>query len=251
MKRRTETQVTAWPAITDLMTAIVVISVLVGVIVYSNYVEIDQIAAQLPETRNHILGEIDSLLQEANMHVDVLNDEGILRLSDGVVNFASGEIEPINRHKMNVGKLAHVLAQVVPCYIFRPDQTSTFGSTVGHNIGRSYCRRTSDHTCKETNNSEWLVGTILIEGHTDTAPVRDDKYRFKDNLELSSMRAAEVYRMITDCEPAIQTMKNSRGVPIFSTSGYGDMRLAEPELPLNVKNRRIDLRFLFERSEEI
>ena len=190
------------------MTAIVVISVLVGVIVYSNYVEIDQIAAQLPETRNHILGEIDSLLQEANMHVDVLNDEGILRLSDGVVNFESGEIEPINRHKMNVGKLAHVLAQVIPFYISSLHQTSTFQSSEDHNTGRFYCSRTSDYTCKETHNSVWLVGTILIEGHTDTALVPVDKYRFKDNLELSSMRAAEVYRMITDCEPAIGTMKN-------------------------------------------
>ncbi len=252
MKRRPETQVTVWPAITDLMTAIVVIAVLAGIIGYSKYIEIDSIAAKLPETRNHILDEIDSLLKESNITVEVLNDEGVLRLSDGVVNFASGEIEPVYQHKANVGKLAHVLAQVVPCYISDPPQTNHQISIYGNSTDRSYCQSRTNpaYTCNDSNKSSWLIGTILIEGHTDIAPVIGGKHRFKDNLELSSMRAAEVYRMITNCEASIGQAKNSKGVPIFSTSGYGEMRLAEPDYPLNAKNRRIDIRFLLERSED-
>jgi len=252
MKRRPETQVTVWPAITDLMTAIVVIAVLAGIIGYSKYIEIDSIAAQHPETRNHILDEIDSLLTQSGITVEVLHDEGVLRLSDGVVNFASGEIEPVSQHRLNVGTLAHVLSQVVPCHVLDLPQTSVPIPTYGNSTDRSYCltMKAPEYGCNVEDESSWLLGTILIEGHTDIAPVTGGKYRFKDNLELSSMRAAEVYRMMTNCESSIRQMKNSKGVPVFSTSGYGEMRLANPDDPLNAENRRIDVRLLLERRDD-
>ncbi len=246
MKRRSETQVTVWPAITDLMIAIVVIAVLAGIIGYSKYTEI-KLTAGPSKIRNDILEEIDSLLKNSNLSVEVLKDESVLRLSDGIVNFELGEISPIEDHKKNVAILAEVLAQVVPCYISCPSQTITHVSTDSHSRDKSYCQTIS---CNETSNSQWLIGTVLIEGHTDTIRVIEGRNRFKDNLELSSMRAAEVYRMITAWEPSIGEMKNSQEVPIFSTSGYGSMRLAEPDMPSSDQNRRIDLRFLFERRQE-
>jgi len=296
MKRRLDTQVSVWPAITDLMISIVVVAAIASVLGAIKYAERDSIiaerdsiiaerdsiiaerdsiiaerdsiiaqrdsiiaqrdsiATQRPKTRDHILGKIDSLLKKSNLHIEVIKDENVLRLSDDIVNFASGEIDPVDRHKENVGKLAQVLADVVPCYISKSSQTTTTQTPINHNSGdKTYClnNRDSAYTCDPLDhNSHWRIGTILIEGHTDKKPVREGKYlRFKDNLELSSMRAAEVYRMITNCETSIGTMKNSSGVPVFSTSGYGDMRLADPQDPLSVRNRRIDLRFILERIE--
>lgn len=68
--------------------------------------------------------------------------------------------------------------------------------------------------------------------------------RFQDNLELSSMRAATVHRMVTTCEPGTQHLRNTEDYPILSTSGYGHTRPATADTERVGENRRIDLRFL-------
>jgi len=85
----------------------------------------------------------------------------------------------------------------------------------------------------------------LIEGHTDQLPVRRGN-RFLDNLELSSMRAAEILRMVEACEPTLQGLWNTEKLQVISTSGYGATRLAIRDDPTAEENRRIDLRFLME-----
>ena len=91
----------------------------------------------------------------------------------------------------------------------------------------------------------WLLETLLIEGHTDAVPVAPGN-RFRDNLELSSMRAATVHRMITACEPGMERLSNTQRQPILSTSGYGSARPATLDADRAGDNRRIDLRFLLE-----
>ena len=110
-----------------------------------------------------------------------------------------------------------------------------------------YCRPPADpfrYVCRD-EALPWLLETLLIEGHTDDVPVATGR-RFRDNLELSSIRAATVHRMITACEPAIDRLANTAGDPILSTSGYGFTRPATPEPDRLAENRRIDLRFLLE-----
>ena len=247
MKRRPRTQITVWPAITDLMTTIVVMAILAGVVGYSYIQQEDRELLRLPAARDHVLGEIDALLRESNMGVEVRKEEGVIRLSDDAINFSLGGETPISRHEANVGWLARALAEVVPCYI-SPDNTSAGQGGIDAKIVRpSYCQpltvKNSADSCE--NEFPWLLGTILIEGHTDTVAV-GDRRRFKNNLELSSMRAASVYEMIIACEPTIKEMRNTQNVPVFSTSGYGEMRLARPDDPGSDDNRRIDLRLLLE-----
>ena len=64
---------------------------------------------------------------------------------------------------------------------------------------------------------------------------------FRDNLELSSMRAATVHRMIAACEPGMEGLLNGDGYPILSTSGYGPTRPATEDPERGADNRRIDL----------
>jgi chemotaxis protein MotB len=88
----------------------------------------------------------------------------------------------------------------------------------------------------------------LIEGHTDSVPIGAG-FRYRDNLELSAARSAEVLRMMRDCEPGLERLRNRGGMAVVSVSGYGETRLADPADPEAARNRRIDLRFLMELPE--
>jgi len=253
--RRKHTRITVWPAISDLMTTLVVIAVLGGVVGYMIYVddtdEVDPALTQLDSTRNHILNELRDQLKEYGMkNIEVLHNESVLRFSENAINFDLGSEVPIAEHELNVGKLARVLAEIVPCYI---DPTTDDGTDQHRGVPasiQSYCYPPTSNSSCAKHEREWLwrLGTILIEGHTDSVQVtKREGRRFTNNLELSSMRAASVYRMISDCEPDIMEMRNKNNVPIFSTSGYGEMRPAIPEDPGHESNRRIDIRLLPER----
>ncbi len=208
------------------------------------------------ETRDHILRELENRLEEAGMSVEVLQDQGVLRLSDNAINFPSGSENPVLEHQRNVGRLAKALAEVVPCYVSSDRQAMIAGSGIVPAVLTAentplYCQPveiTSTYTCEE-QDYPWLLETLLIEGHTDRIPVAGDR-RFRDNLELSSMRAATVYRMITACEPRIERMRNTENVPVLSTSGYGYTRPATLDPELSNYNRRIDLRLLLEPPDD-
>jgi len=208
------------------------------------------------ETREHILVEIAQRLEESGISVEVLSEQGVLRLSDNAINFPSGSEKPVNEHQPNVGLLAQALAEIVPCYVSSHREFSVIGSGRDSNEVFStdlppYCHTmtiSSPYQCQE-QEYPWLLETLLIEGHTDDVPVSADR-RFLDNLELSSMRAATVYRMITDCAPMIERMRNSHNVPVLSISGYGFTRPATNDPELNDYNRRIDLRLLLEPPQD-
>ncbi len=267
--RRRQNRVNVWPAITDLMTTIVVIAIIGGVLGYSTFNKIkedledeisvledsisvlgpDSIHVELTQRRNQILGTLKNRLKGSGMSVEI-PEEGVLRLSEDAINFALGDEKPIPRHESNIGWLARALAELVPCHISSNGTNIRQGNNDVKYARPPYCQEPArNRKCEEKITSRWLLGTILIEGHTDSVAVGLGR-RFKNNLELSSMRAASVYEMITACEPSLKGMNNTQGVPVFSTSGYGEMRPAIRNDPGNDYNRRIDLRLLFELSDE-
>lgn len=199
------------------------------------------------DTRRKILNDIKEVLEGDGLRVEVLYEQGVLRLSENAVNFPLAVEQPISDHRVNVGHLAKAIAEVVPCYltdsdreqVLRPQDSDTTYCAAAANPGDYECDR---------EKFPWLVETLLIEGHTDDTPVRGGR-RFQDNLELSSMRAATVYRMISTCEPGMEHFLNTDRVPILSTSGYGATRPITAEAEDRQQNRRIDLRFLLEPPE--
>lgn len=202
------------------------------------------------ETRDRILQVIADRLQNAGIRVEVLSDQGVLRFSDNAINFPSGGEVPVAHHWVNVGRLAQVLAEVLPCYVSSSDLTTE--DTAPTNDAPSYCQPLGDqpgYICRERRRFPWLLGTLLIEGHTDNVPVAPGN-RFHNNLELSSMRAATVHRMITVCEPGLDRLLNTDSYSILSTSGYGYARPVTDDPAQVDENRRIDLRFLLEPPKE-
>ena len=251
--KRHQTQITVWPAITDLMISIVVIAVLVGIVGYIHFNNsTTRILIAQEKTRKHILRELKEGLKEHGITVETLPEQGVLRLSEDAVNFPLGGIKPREGHQENIGWLAQVLAEIVPCYVFSDRDTTIAAASIariqsGTDKRRVFCQPVAplqQTSCEEMEYDVWLLETILIEGHTDSLPVGEGN-RFRNNLELSSMRAASVYDMITDCEPRIKDMYNSGGTPVLSTSGYGYMRPAHFN-PRDRRNRRVDIRLLLE-----
>ena len=207
------------------------------------------------ETRSQLLTAIGDRLERSGIRVELLLDQGVLRLSENAINFPSGSETPIIDHRVNVGRVARVIAEVVPCYVSRETPFSTSISpdaTSGDDAaGAAYCDLPADPSGYDCRQREypWLLETLLIEGHTDDVPVSPGQ-RFRDNLELSSMRAATVHRMIMACEPMVENLVNSDGYAIVSTSGYGNARPATRDPNRVADNRRIDLRFLLEPPRE-
>lgn len=206
------------------------------------------------ETRARILTAIADRLERSGIRVEVLLDQGVLRLSENSINFPSGSETPIIDHRVNVGRVAKAIAEVVPCYVSEDNTFSTRrldAMAGGDDRDQAYCEIPADpyaYDCRE-RQYPWLLETLLIEGHTDHVPVAAGQ-RFRDNLELSSMRAATVHRMITACEPGVEDLLNSDGYAILSTSGYGNTRPATRDPERTDDNRRIDLRFLLEPPRE-
>ena len=204
------------------------------------------------ETRDHIVTEIATRLEASGIRVQVLLDQGVLRLSENAINFPSGSETPVAHNRINVGSVARAIAEVVPCHVSgeAPDTTARTPADEVTTDGGSipeYCQMPADpsaYDCRE-RRFPWLLETLLIEGHTDNVPVAPGQ-RFRDNLELSSMRAATVHRMIAACEVGVEHLVNGDGYPILSTSGYGDTRPATLDPQRTDDNRRIDLRFLLE-----
>lgn len=197
------------------------------------------------EIREKILLAIRDRLESAGMRVEVLADQGVLRLSENAINFPLGSETPISDHHANVGRVARAIAEVVPCYVRGSQQDTPEMSDA--EVRPSFCQLPADPSAYECETSRfpWLLETLLIEGHTDNVPVGAGR-RFTDNLELSSMRAATVHRMIGSCEGGVARLSNTEGHPILSTSGYGYTRPATEDPTRSDENRRIDLRFLLE-----
>lgn len=210
------------------------------------------------ETRDRILQAIASRLSDAGIRVEVLYEQGVLRLSDNAINFPSGGDMPIKEHHRHVGVLAQAISEILPCYVAsdRREPSLTLSDAAGNESTgtsapdgafQSWCRprlAVATYECQE-RTYPWLLETLLIEGHTDDVPVAAGR-RFRDNLELSSMRAATVHRMITACEPAVGRLRNTQNYPVLSTSGYGRTRPATLVPARFNENRRIDLRLLLE-----
>lgn len=172
--------------------------------------------------RRQLLETIKDRLQAQGLSVQVDEANGVLRLTENAVRFASNKSDLDAVARGNVQKIAQVLAQTLP----------------------AYARCASSETCPEGLASN-RIETVFIEGHTD---VTGDDAR---NWQLSTERAVNTYRTIIDGAPALRSLLNSENREILSVSGYASTRpVKEGQSEEDYRlNRRIDLRFVMEANQ--
>lgn len=252
-ERRTQGGQNYLASVSDLVSALIFVFIIMLAIFAYQLARVTSDLASANETRDHILRDISVRLERSGIRVKVVPDQGVLRLSDNAINFPSGQETPNTAHLPNVGRVAQAIAEVVPCFVAdeRPAPPMVEASSAELDGRRpQFCQPSASsgsYDCRETGR-RWRLETLLIEGHTDNVPIAAGG-RIKDNLELSSMRAATVYRMIRLCEPRVERLQNADHHQVLSTSGYGYTRPATDDEGRLDENRRIDLRFLMEPPE--
>ncbi|MCS6803411.1 MAG: OmpA family protein [Xanthomonadales bacterium] len=193
-----------------------------------------------------LLEAIRRELAKRGIDVEIEFEHGILRLTDRAIRFPRGEAVPYPDHHAHVGAVARVLRDVLSCYAHGRSTPALDG--LPPPPAAPFCLPPAPFPdpprCEEAIPGV-RVDTVLIEGHTDNVPLVANP-RYKDNLDLSAGRAAEVYRMMTSCEPDLASLVNKQGAPILNVAGYGESRPLDPKRPDADVNRRIDLRFLME-----
>lgn len=105
-----------------------------------------------------------------------------------------------------------------------------------------YAAEGSDNIC--LYGKPGLLEAVLIEGHTDNIAYTGSQFR--DNWDLSAVRAISTYQQMIRLVPELDTLKNPNGEALLGVSGY------EARRPIDLqdnrealaRNRRIDLRFL-------
>jgi chemotaxis protein MotB len=185
-----------------------------------------RISRQLAEVRAasqlrlRLLRELEVELRHEGLVVQVVESSGVLRLTEDAVHFPSKQSILVGDAKRNVGKIARVLARVLPNF--------------------ATCSTQLNYGCP--SDGQPSVETVFVEGHTDeTGP--DEQ-----NWPLSAQRAANTYRELTAISPELRRLLNRRSEEILSISGYSSTRRIDPAGNATAwqKNRRIDLRFVMD-----
>ena len=190
--------------------------------------------------RKNLLISIKEQLAKLQIKVEVHYDSGIVRFGEKALKFGSGKYEPDEAGINVISTLAKILSEELPCFTLGPHTKIDV----------------------ECNPNSSIVETIQIEGHTDNDPVSQRTIalrNIKDNLQLSTMRAAETWRVVTNKNPEILEFFNAEyyededfdirykpGQAVLSVSGYGAARPINKGTTKTAKaeNRRIDLRFI-------
>lgn len=173
------------------------------------------------QLRLRLLTELRDQLSKEGLVVEISSSGDVLRLTEAAVQFPINNFALIGDAKRNVGKIARVLARVLPSY--------------------SICSRGRvPPQCRTPGQAS--VETVFIEGHTDDTGIDDM------NWSLSAQRAASTYRELTTITPELRRILNRRQEEILSISGYSSTRPIDAAETLAAwsRNRRIDLRFVMD-----
>jgi flagellar motor protein MotB len=187
--------------------------------------------------RKELLEELEQALKKdgVTVHIDVLN--GVLRLPEEVL-FSRGEYRLADKGRQTLRRLAIHLSDLLPNYACVPVPTNP--------------------RCPHEETAARLE-TILIEGHTDSAPAQGGIGTcLADNWALSACRATAVFNELIVSQDVLARLENDRllsaadenpaeaatreNEKLLGVSGYADRRPVSKENM--AANRRIDLRFI-------
>lgn len=209
-----------WMSFSDLMSGLLVIFILAAVALIIELTQksekIDASIEELKkaeEARRNILIDIQEELAKQNIHVEIVENDTVLRIPESTLSFESAK-------------------DTLP----EDDQTQEEVRAIGIAL----------HKAIITNERWKYLDTVFVEGHTDSV---DIYYRGKRNWGLSADRAVSIWKLWQaeiPVEPKLNELQNFNGQLLFSVSGYADTRrvdLIEDTEEQRARNRRIDIRF--------
>lgn len=172
-----------------------------------------------PDPLATVVQAIGAQLQQDGVPVTINQASGVITLpADTLFTRGSAELDTDGVRTLQTA--AARLRQVLPCYVFSQ-------------------RRQAGADCP-LNPEQVEIETILIEGHTDSTPLRRGDYT---NWHLGLDRARAVYKLLGS--GGLQSLRNERAQPIFGISSYADERPAQSGDADNAAlNRRVELRFI-------
>ncbi|GAC31729.1 OmpA/MotB family protein [Paraglaciecola polaris] len=209
-----------WMSFSDLMSGLLVIFILAAVALIIELTQksqnIDASIAEFKkaeEARSSILFDIKEELAKQNIHVEIVENDTVLRIPEGTLSFESAK-------------------DTLP----QDETTQLEVRAIGMALHKAI-----------TTNERWkYLDTVFVEGHTDSVGIW---YRGKGNWGLSADRAVSIWKLWQTeipVEPKLIELKNFNDQLLFSVSGYADTRrvdLTEETEEQRAKNRRIDIRF--------
>jgi chemotaxis protein MotB len=175
-------------------------------------------------TRTAILQEVQRQLQDRGVSVIIDVENGVLRLPEKLL-FARGEFQLQQAGRDAIHQLAGVLDSLLPCYAVGPAAPS--------------------QACPQSQGGR--LEAVFIEGHTDDRQFAGRMSSgIVDNWGLSTARAIETYRALTEAQANLGDLKNDSEQRLLGVSGYAEFRPARRDdtEEARAENRRIDLRFL-------
>ena len=193
-------------------------------------------ATSTRDTQIQIIKDIVSEVREGGIEVEEDAENGIIRLKNNVL-FASGDADVSERGKAALSTLAAAILTHTRChtYIDVPN-------------GEADSPLTDLADCEGRRHD---IDAIFVEGHTDADPI--STARLRDNWDLSTARATNTYRVMTEAESRLTWLRNAPprpgpqgGESIMSVSGYASERpIADNNDNLQkALNRRIDIRII-------
>lgn len=242
-----------WLSLSDLLSVLVFIFITTLVafsLVYQkekiSYEAIQADLMKAPLSQEMILKQIQQDLSANGIKSDIISQDGILRLQDDAIAFPMAKAYPDLEYRKNLAKIAKVLARQINCYTMNKSTTALTPA-----VDESFEHCAESISAPQTvcsNPYKNSIQSIMIEGHTDSVPLKAGVGYF-DNLTLSSARASTVFRIMRRCAPELESFMNDEHQAVFGVAGYSSSRPAYPEDPRDARNRRIDIRIIMNKYD--
>jgi len=186
-----------WISISDLMTSLLFVFILILAYMILEYQDKDQQAQQQIlafqkniEARVELLETLENMLKKRNIQVEIDRDEGTMRITkEKLFDSAKADIK-VNK-KWIIQGVTNELLMLMKEKKFRK-----------------------------------AINTIFIEGHTDSVRLDKGHHGFRwTNMELSSQRAINTFLLMDEqSEGRFSKLTNTSGQALVSYSGYADTR---------------------------
>jgi chemotaxis protein MotB len=196
-----------WISISDLMAGLLIVFILTLTYYMLSYTEKTDQITKNQEIKEEIFNRIKTQMDERNFTVRIDEKQWVLRMQDKVL-FSSCSADMKKMGKTLIESLGEVMFSVF-------------------NIDKYH----------------GSIETVFIEGHTDNYPP-GTHCPFPSNWELSTQRAINTWRVMSNKEPQLGSILNVNKEKLFSVSGYGETRplVSNKTSSGREKNRRIDIR---------